>query len=212
MAPATQMSKNFSLNAWQKWGLLILSFIVVAFGQPVWNEWLGLLAAIGGFACFWRVLLGISNSKERFCVAMGWYAAVQMVQLSWFLSHPYFYIYGIIFICAWIMGAQWGIFAIWIKPQTFQYFSRLLALAGLWILLEWSRLFILSGLPFNPVGLSLSGALYPLQFASIGGVYGLSFWVILTNLLFLRAWMQSHVWSKWVMALAGGIFTFTNKV
>ncbi len=195
------MNEIFSLTSWQKSGLLVLSFVIVAFGQPLWSGWLGLVAAIGGFACFWRVLLEIPNAKERFCVAMGWYAGVQVVQLSWFFSHPYLYIYGVTLFCAWLMGAQWGLVAIWIKPQTFRHFPRLLALAGLWTLLEWSRLFLLSGLPFNPVGLSLSSALYPLQLASLGGIYGLSFWVILTNLLFLRAWIQPKSWLKWA---AGG--------
>lgn len=203
------MDEDFSLAKWQQWALLLVSFTSVAFGQPVWNEWLGLLAALGGFACFWRVLLAIPDAKERFFMAMGWYTAVQMVQLSWFLSHPYLYIYGVFLFCAGLMGAQWGLLALWIKPQAFFYVPRLFALAGLWTLLEWSRLFILSGLPFNPVGLSLSGALYPLQLASLGGVYGLSFWVILTNLFLLRAWIQPKSKTKWVMASLVALFPYT---
>jgi apolipoprotein N-acyltransferase len=197
MAQSNQIDQSLSLTTWQKGGLLVLSFFVVAFGQPVWNDWLGLLAAFAGFACFWRVLLAMPLAKERFCIAMGWFTAVQIVQLSWFVSHPYLYIYGVLFFCAWLMGAQWGILALGIKCKTFQQLPRLFALAGLWTLLEWSRLFLLSGLPFNPVGLSLSGNLYSLQFASIAGVYGLSFWAILTNLLFLRAWIQPSSWSTW---------------
>lgn len=198
MTQTDLVKPGLSLKAWQKWGLLSLSFLIVAFGQPVWSGWLGLFAALGGFACFWRVLLDIPDVKERFCMAMGWYATVQVVQLSWFLSHPYLYIYIVTMVCAWLMGAQWGFLAIWVKPSVFQNFPQLLALSGLWTLLEWSRLFILSGLPFNPVGLTLSGALYPLQFASIGGIYGLSFWVILTNLLFLRAWIQPSSYRNWM--------------
>lgn len=202
------MHRSLPLKNWQKCCLLALSFIIVAFGQPVWSGWLGLLTALGGFACFWRVLLEIPPVKERFCIAMGWYAGVQIVQLSWFLSHPYLYIYGVTLFCAWLIGAQWGLLAIWIKPETFRYLPRLLALAGLWTLFEWSRLFLLTGLPFNPVGLTLTGALYPLQFASIGGVYGLSFWVILTNLLLLRAWIQPHAWLKWMVMSLVALFPY----
>jgi apolipoprotein N-acyltransferase len=194
------MNETLPLTSWQKWGLLLLSFVIVAFGQPVWSNWLGLVTAIAGFACFWRVLLSIPDAKERFCIAMGWYAGVQTVQLSWFFSHPYLYIYGVVFICVWLTGAQWGLLAILIKPQIFQRISKLLALAGLWVLLEWSRLFILTGLPFNPVGLSLTSSIISLQFASLGGVYGLSFWVILTNLFLLRAWIQPPSRMKWVIA------------
>ena len=208
MNPPDATDKSFDLTKWQKGGLLILSFLVVAFGQPAWSNALGLIAAFGGFACFWRVLLSIPDAKKRFCIAMGWYAAVQVVQLSWFVSHPYLYIYGVLLICAWLAGAQWGLLALWIKPQTFHHLSRLLALAGLWTLLEWSRLFILSGLPFNPVGLSLTGSLYSLQFASIGGVYGLSFLVIFTNLLFLRAWIHSS-WRKWAIMGAVALLPYT---
>jgi len=187
------------LTTCQKCLLLILSFLIVAFGQPAWNEWLGLIAACGGFACFWRVLLTMAHPGQRFCLAMGWYGAIQCLQLSWFLTHPYLYVYGVVLFCALLMGAQWGIIAIWIKPETFRHVSSALALAGLWTLLEWSRLFVFSGLPFNPVGLTLSGALYPLQFASIGGIYGLSFWVMLTNLFLLRAWIQSGRWIAFVL-------------
>lgn len=202
------LNETLPLNIWQKSSLLILSFIIVAFGQPVWSGWLGLLSAVGGFACFWRVLLAITDGKERFCIAMGWYAGVQIVQLSWFLSHPFLYIYGVTFFCAWLMGAQWGFLAIWIKPETFRNVPRILALAGLWTLLEWSRLFILSGLPFNPVGLTLSSDIYPLQLASLGGVYGLSFWVILTNLILLRAWIQQNSWLKWTAVILIALFPY----
>lgn len=177
----------------KKYFLLGLSFLLVAFGQPVWAWWMGLLSAAAGFAFFWRVLLAIPSKKERFCIAMGWYAGVQMVQLGWFASHPYAYIYGVMFFCAWLMGAQFGVIALWIQPSSLKKIPVLFALASLWVLLEWSRLFILSGLSFNPVGLALSGSIYSLQLASIGGVYFLSFWVMITNLFVLRAWL--YRWS-----------------
>ncbi|WP_052354850.1 apolipoprotein N-acyltransferase [Candidatus Protochlamydia sp. R18] len=195
-------SENTNLSPLQKWGGFFFSFLIVAFGQPAWSISLGLLASIGGFACFWRILLTISSKKERFCLAMGWYAAVQMVQLGWFVSHPYFYIYGVLFFCAWLMGAQFGLLALAIQPFTLKRVSYLFGLAGLWVWLEWSRLFILSGLSFNPVGIALSGFIYPLQFASIGGVYFLSFWVMLTNLWMLRTWFFG--WNKREISLAIG--------
>ncbi|MBA2367399.1 MAG: apolipoprotein N-acyltransferase [Candidatus Protochlamydia sp.] len=180
---------QYSLSESKKYLLLGLSFLLVAFGQPVWAWWTGLLSAAAGFALFWRVLLPISSKKERFCIAMGWYAGVQMVQLGWFASHPYAYIYGVMFFCAWLMGSQLGLIALWIQPSSLKKLPVLFALASLWTLLEWTRLFILSGLSFNPVGLSLSGSIYALQLASVGGVFFLSFWVMITNLFVLRAWL-----------------------
>jgi apolipoprotein N-acyltransferase len=202
------MNETFALKDWQKKALLVLSFVIVAFGQPVWSGGLGLIAAMGGFACFWRILLEIPDARKRFCMAMGWYAGVQVVQLSWFFSHPYLYIYAVTLFCAWLMGAQWGLIALWIKPQTFRHFPRLLALAGVWTVLEWSRLFLLSGLPFNPVGLTLSSTLYSLQLASVVGVYGLSFWVILTNLLLVRAWILPSSWPNWTVFCFIALFPY----
>lgn len=193
------MIDHLPLKGWQQFLLLLLSFIVVAFGQPAWSESLSLITSFIGFAVFWRALLSISSAKNRFFIAMGWFGAVQLVQFSWSLSHPFLYIYAILFICASLFGAQWGLVGLGIQPANFRRIFLLLALAGLWTLLEWSRLFLLSGLPFNPVGLTLTGSLYSLQFASLAGMYGLSFWVILTNLLFLRAWILRSGWTAAVL-------------
>jgi apolipoprotein N-acyltransferase len=167
----------------------LLSFLLVAFGQPAWAGWVGLIASAIGFALFWRILLDVPQRSNRFFYAVGWYASVQIIQLSWFISHPYLYIYGVLLFCAWLMGTQFGILALFIQRSLFQSISNLVGLAAFWTLMEWSRLFILSGLAFNPIGIALTGDIYPLQFASIGGVYLLSFWVILTNLLALRVWI-----------------------
>ncbi|MFI5344715.1 MAG: apolipoprotein N-acyltransferase, partial [Chlamydiales bacterium] len=194
---------NDSLTTIQKFTLLILSFCLVAFGQPAWVWWFGLLSALGGYACFWRVLLTIPGKFHRFLLAMGWFAGVQIVQLSWAISHPYLYIYAILLIVVSFMGAQWGIIALWITPKAFQRIFTLMALAGLWTILEWSRLFVLSGFPFDPIGLSLTGSLYPLQLASVGGIYLLTYWVMLANLLALRAWIQ---WPKTIPWVAFALF------
>lgn len=170
--------------------LILLSFFLVAFGQPAWQWWMGLIAAVCGFALFWRVLLDIPHRWERFIMAMGWFAGVQVVQLSWMMSHPYLYIYGVLLFCAWLMGAQFGVIALFIRPRLFQCWGQMFAVAALWTVMEWSRLFFLSGLSFNPVGIELTGSTYPLHFASLGGVYLLSFWVMLTNSFALKAWVS----------------------
>lgn len=181
---------DYSLSLRAKTALFIGSLLLVAFGQPAWSWWGGLIVAALGFALFWRVLLAIPEKRQRFFVAAGWYAAIQAIQLSWMASHPYLYIYGVILFAADLTGLQFGIISLLIEPRSLMRFSRLFTIAALWTIFEWTRLFWLSGLAFNPVGLTLTGSLYPLQMASLGGVYLLSFWVILTNLLALRCWMQ----------------------
>jgi apolipoprotein N-acyltransferase len=180
---------NFSLTYIQQIVLFIFSLILVAFGQPAWAWWSGLLAAGVGFALFWRLLLAVPETQKRFWMSAGWYAGVQVIQLSWMVSHPYLYAYGLLFFCAWALGLQFGIIGLFIRPLLFQNLIWLTGLAALWTLLEWSRLFFLSGFSWNPVGLSLTGALYPLQMATLGGVYLLSFWVMWVNLLALRTWI-----------------------
>lgn len=168
--------------------LIVISFLIVAFGQPLWGWWLGLIAASVGFALFWRVLLDIPRATTRFWLALAWYGSVQLVQTIWMTSHPFMYIYAILLLLAAGIGAQFGALATLMKPSLFDKKWNLVAFAAAWVLLEWSRLYLLSGYPLNPAGLSLTGLGYPLQLASIGGVYLLSFWVFLTNLFFLRLW------------------------
>ena len=50
--------------------------------------------------------------------------------------------------------------------------------------------FPLSGFAFNPIGMSLSANFYTFQTASIWGAFGLSYWVLLVNLLALKAWLE----------------------
>ncbi len=172
--------------------LFLLSLFIVGFGQPALVSWSGLIAACLGFALFFRMLLGVERPLYRFYLGTAWFGLVQLIQLSWLISHPYLYIYFLYGLLVVGMGAQFGLISILITPFQLQRFSRLLVIAACWTLLEWSRLYLLSGFSWNPIGLALTGNLYALQFASIGGVYSLSFWVILVNLLGLRAWIYPY--------------------
>lgn len=88
------------------------------------------------------------------------------------------------------MGLQFGLLSLFLSQPLRWNLS--LAIASSWVLFEWLRLFFLCGFTWNPVGLSLSDSPYSLQFASIWGIFGLSFWVILTNLTALRASLEKN--------------------
>ncbi len=190
--------------------LSIVSLCLVAFGQPLWSNWIALTAACFGFALFWRVILDISSKKDRFWMGFGWFASVQLIQLSWMASHPFFYIYAVMLICASIGGIQFGLICCFIQRSLCFQIKQIFALAGLWTIFEWTRLFILSGLSFNPVGLAFGGQIYTLQLASIGGVYLLSFLVFLINLFVLRLWIQgySKATIAWPLILIAFPFAF----
>ena len=90
------MSKNsLHLSIKQRWILLLIAYVVIAFGQPVWSTLLAICAAILGYAIAWRALLSLPTVRQRFWWATSWYAAVSATQLSWLLSHHYSYIYGV---------------------------------------------------------------------------------------------------------------------
>ena len=180
----------------------LISFVIVAFGQPAWSGILGLLASVMGYALFWRVLLCYPKIKHRFFLGTVWFFSVQMVQLSWLTSHPYFYIYFVQFLLSVYLGLQFGLLCLLIQPKLLSRFWCLLSIASIWTLFEWSRLFFLSGYTWNPAGLALTASLYSLQMASIWGIYGLTFWVIFTNLLALRAWFSSRYILPWACAAA----------
>lgn len=169
----------------------LLSLLIVGFGQPAWEplfgKWLCLLATVCGYALFWQQLLGIPSKKVRFWLGFSWMALLQVIQMSWMISHPYLYIVFVIGLVGVIYGVQFGLLSIAITRENVSKRSRCLALTGFWVIMEWSRLFFLSGISWNPAGLALTVFDYPLQTASLWGIYGLSFWVILNNLFFLRA-------------------------
>lgn len=176
--------------------LVVSSIIIVGCGQPAWHWIPSVLASALGYALFFRVLLSCSSRKRRFFLGLAWFSAVQMIQLSWMIAHPFAYIVVIWILFSMIIGTQFGVFSLFLTPPQLTKVSRIVALAGLWTLIEWSRLFFLSGYTWNPVGLALSAHLHSMQLAAIWGVYGLSFWVILVNLFAIRAWVYGFAPTK----------------
>ena len=164
---------------------IFFSFFIVAFGQPASIPYLGIVSSICGFALFWK---GMADSRFRFWLPTLWFASVQGIQLFWMASTHYMgamilLVYaGLIF----AMGLQFGLLSyFFVSPQKFRFLDGL-GIAGAWTLLEGSRLYLLTGFPFNPVGISLTDSV-AIQWASIGGVYWLSFWVIWVNVLCYNA-------------------------
>ncbi len=160
----------------------LVSGLVVAFGQPAWSStWvvgIAPVAAVGGFALFWKAACKIYNLKKRFFLAVAWFAVVQLIQLSWMTSIEFqgFYILVVYGFIALGLGLQFGLLTLLVDRIPF------VASASIWVLLEWSRLYVLCGFSFNPVGMALTATPFSLQAVSYFGIFGLSFWVILTNL------------------------------
>ncbi|MEM1282087.1 MAG: apolipoprotein N-acyltransferase [Chlamydiota bacterium] len=180
------VKKTFSGYTLKKIILSLLSFVIIAFGQPALLWWMGPIAASIGFALFWLTTFDVNDSAVRFFRGLFWFFSVQLVQLYWFVSHPYAYIYPVYLGLCLMMGIQFGLLTSFVTREKLTALKGIVAVAAFWVVMEWSRLFILSGFSWNPVGLYLSTTFYGIQFASLFGVYGMSFCVILANILALR--------------------------
>ncbi len=179
---------------------LIISWAIVAFGQPSWVPILGPVAAVCGFALFWKTVVSL-NKVQKFWRGTLWFACVELIHLSWMTSIDYqgFYIlFSYAAIALW-MGAQFGCLTLLIT-QPFNL-GKALTAAALWTLMEWGRLHILCGFSFNPVGLALTSYTVPMQFAALFGVLGLSFWVMLVNGAVLAARSRKAMGGAAVLAL-----------
>lgn len=176
----------------------IASWVIVAFGQPAFSFWVSILAAAFGFGLFLTSIQGVESGKKRFWLGVLWFGGVQAVQLAWFISHPYLYIWGVYIFLILALGMQWGVIAWIATKERILRTGAALGLSGLWVFMEVSRLYFLSGFSWNPIGLSLTATLYPLQAAALAGIYGLSFWVLWTNLRFYAATVAEKKIRSWV--------------
>lgn len=167
----------------------LVSFLIVAFGQPAWIGWLSPLAAALGYAIFWRALLSLNVNKGiLFGMAILWYMGVQMIQLSWMTSIEFhgYYILGVYAGLTLCLGLLFGLFTCFLLFKRSLSWMRMGALAGLWTLMEWGRYHVLCGFSWNPAGIALAAYPLTMQLAALTGVLGLSFWVMLTNLVGLK--------------------------
>jgi apolipoprotein N-acyltransferase len=168
---------------------IILSFFIAAFGIPSLSGFLSMAAAAGGYALFWSS--AVSLKKNKFWVSVVWFAGVQAVQLNWMISMQYMGP-GILLVYLFVifgLGIQFGFLTHFLRlPLTWR---QIFGLSGFWVLMEWVRVFFLSGFLWNPIGLALAANGYSIQMASLFGVYGLCFWLIFTNLALLK---RSKCW------------------
>ncbi len=107
------------------------------------------------------------------------------------------------------MAVQFGFICTLITYENISSVIKVIAIASCWVLMEWIRLFLLSGFSFNPIGLALTGSVYTMQSAGLFGIYGLSFWIMVVNLFALRAYVYQSgmpfcIWG--ILALAPYIF------
>jgi apolipoprotein N-acyltransferase len=152
-------------------GLFFVSLVSAAFGAPDRGIKVCLAAIFIGYVGLFYLLKSVR--KHRFFLAFLWAIGVYSVQLGW-LSTTNYHGIGIVFVYVVIVI----FFALQFASVFTLSIQSGLALASLWTLVEWSRLYYFCGFPFSPVGLLLTATPVTMQIASIFGVYALSFFVI----------------------------------
>lgn len=185
--------------------LLVLSYLIVTFGQPHKSILCSFLAGSLGFALFWLAISPLQGRKKRFLANVLWFVSIQLVQLSWMANATYQgkYIFGVYLGLSIWMGIQFGLFSLFFPWHFPLSIRRILCLGSLWTIFEWGRLWFFCGFIWNPVGLALSFHPIPSQLAACLGVFGLSLWVILTN-LFAFNWLMRPSFNTakgWVLTL-----------
>jgi apolipoprotein N-acyltransferase len=152
-------------------------------------EWLGVLSAVIGYSLFFSSISSLVPLLKKVLAGGIWFSIVQLIQLSWMTSiefQGYYILFVYFFISLWL-GCQFGLLTLFVLNEDKLSMRKILFCASLWTLMEWARLLILCGFSWNPIGLALTSFIPSLQFASLFGVLGLSFWVMLTNLIGLNA-------------------------
>ncbi len=91
------------------------------------------------------------------------------------------------FVGAWV--GSWWLVVWWTMPRiigrrTMVRLVAMLGLAGAWVLIEWSRTWLLSGFPWLPLAASQWTMLSMLQVASYTGAIGISFAIVMLNIGF----------------------------
>ena len=91
------------------------------------------------------------------------------------------------FVGAWV--GTWYVAARWVLPRiigqpTLTRLLAVLGLAGTWIVIEWSRTWLLGGFPWLPLAASQWERATILQIAPFTGAYGVSFVLVMMNLGF----------------------------
>ncbi len=184
-------------------GAFFVACLLILFGHPLCSVQLAFLSAFFGFALLWIALLEVKKPLSRFWIGFFVFAFAELCQLSWMLKIEYHGMY-IVFVCialSSIVGCSGGILTVFAKKTI--TFPQLMALVGWGVIMEWLRLFILCGYAWNMLGMRLTGSLYSLQLASVIGIFGLSFWVLLVNALVFYGYLHfSHARCFWCAGLA----------
>ncbi|TVP80155.1 MAG: apolipoprotein N-acyltransferase [Puniceicoccaceae bacterium] len=188
------------------WGLLagILSAVFWVLSIPPFKF------SEAAYIAFVPLLLWVCGRPPRryfwlIAICTGWVSwfaiLVWLRHVTWFGT---FALSGLLalFFAFWLFAARW--FLSGMSGRTFYYRAVVsFGLAGLWVVLEWSRTWVLWGFPWAPLSLSQWERPVVLQIAAWSGAYGVSFLLVLFNLCVAQTFWQRFLvkerkmWMGW---------------
>ncbi len=177
---------------------LIVSYLLITFGQAAYSSATAAVASAIGFTFLFYELTKHSP-KRRFLFGFCFFFLVQCVELFWFTYHPVVAARSTFLLLSSLMGLQFGILCLFVTKEILTSRFSFFIIPSLWTLLEWSRCTWCSGFYFDLTGMQLAANLVTLQTASLFGLFGMTFWVMLTNVLVVRAFLVKNLIS-WFIA------------
>lgn len=169
----------------------VLSWLIVSLGHPSYFPLVCFLSG-AGYGLFWLSQLGLS--KKRMCIStFAWFFTIQLFHLSWMRSdlyqgiytHILYVIIAVSLSILFMIMTTIGLRSHSLSKKRSVYFCFYMAALG--IILELVRLLPFNGFTWNPLALPLASHLYSAQLASFGGVFFLSYLLLITNAFLLLA-------------------------
>lgn len=175
--------KNFLLG--------LCALVLLILGQPHILPSFSFAPALFAYALFFLAIRKLP-AKGRFWSGFFFFFCYQISALFWLTSHPFSYAYGALIILAALFAAQFAIATIFAKESNFVSYDFLL-IPAIATLFEYSRLFYFSGYALHPIGLPAAGFFVTQHIASYIGILGLTFFTLLINCLFVKAWITKNI-------------------
>jgi apolipoprotein N-acyltransferase len=175
--------------------LVVLSALLHAIAFPPWHQ---SLAGWVALAPFLLALRGVGGGRAL-SLGLLWGTVSIWLQGYWVplgISHYYDQplLFGILFSLAasvvfYATYAAAFAFCVTRLPRRWSAFPRTLAIAAIFVSWEWARASLLTGDPWLLLGYALVPGLGFAQIADIGGVYILSFFLVLANAALVECWV-----------------------
>jgi apolipoprotein N-acyltransferase len=175
-------------------GLAVLSGVLLALSFPRLS--LAPLAFVG----LVPLLVGLHGASARQGTALGIIAglALYLVSIPWVVHTmvtygglPFLLSILLLFVLSLYLALYVALFAYGVtRLSTRGRFTYLVGTAGLWVGLEYLRTYLFTGFPWNLFGYTQYRNLSVIQIASITGVYGVSFLLVLVNAAIALAFLH----------------------